>query len=215
MSANTSPDSIVYPVSTDQIAPLETVFANMATSVQNALNTRAVKGYRWADATARAAQTGMVAGDLGYQIDNDTLYRYSGSAWVIWERGDTTFTPSWTSATVTGTNTGVYNVSGGWANVVISSLVTVTGTAAVAPPLNVAGTALAANTSVIGFCSMIDASAGTSGRYLGTSVYSSPTLIAPRFTDPATGRIANLSATIPFTWASGDSIQMQFSYSVA
>lgn len=38
MSANTSPDNITYPVSTDQVAPLETVFATMATSVQNAFD---------------------------------------------------------------------------------------------------------------------------------------------------------------------------------
>lgn len=37
MPANTSPDNIQYPVSTDPVAPLEAVFANMATSVQNAL----------------------------------------------------------------------------------------------------------------------------------------------------------------------------------
>jgi hypothetical protein len=36
MSANTSPDNIVYPTTGDSVAPLETVFANMATSVQNA-----------------------------------------------------------------------------------------------------------------------------------------------------------------------------------
>lgn len=41
MSANTSPDNITYPVSTDQIAPLETVFATLATSVQLALTAQA------------------------------------------------------------------------------------------------------------------------------------------------------------------------------
>lgn len=38
MAANTSPDNITYPVSTDQIAPLESVLAVMASSVQTALN---------------------------------------------------------------------------------------------------------------------------------------------------------------------------------
>lgn len=37
MSATTSPDAIVYPVSTDFIAPLETTLAAMATSIQTAL----------------------------------------------------------------------------------------------------------------------------------------------------------------------------------
>lgn len=41
--------------------------------------------YRWADSTARNAQTGMVAGDLGYQTDTGVVYRYDGSAWKAWE----------------------------------------------------------------------------------------------------------------------------------
>lgn len=93
MPANTSPDNIVYPVSTDPVAPLETVFANMANSVQDALDgfrtdfddftaERAIQTFRWADSAARNAQTGMVAGDIGYQIDTAVGYTYSGSGWV-------------------------------------------------------------------------------------------------------------------------------------
>jgi len=44
-------------------------------------DTRQIQTFRWADATERAAQTGMVAGDIGYQIDTDAVYRYTGSAW--------------------------------------------------------------------------------------------------------------------------------------
>lgn len=94
MPAYTSPDNIQYPVSTDQVAPLETVFANMAQSTQNAFDgfridwndfeaTRQIQTFRWADAAARAAQTGMVAGDRGYQIDTGLDYIYTGSAWGI------------------------------------------------------------------------------------------------------------------------------------
>ena len=45
-------------------------------------NTRQIKTYKWADNAARTAQTGMVAGDEGYQTDTDTAYRYDGTAWV-------------------------------------------------------------------------------------------------------------------------------------
>ena len=38
MPANTSPSNIQYPISTDNVAPLETVFANMANSIQTALD---------------------------------------------------------------------------------------------------------------------------------------------------------------------------------
>jgi hypothetical protein len=81
MSANTSPDNIVYPVSTDNIAPLETVFSVMAGSVQDALDVRQAHSYKWANATARGAQTGMAAGDSGYQSDTDTYWNYNGTAW--------------------------------------------------------------------------------------------------------------------------------------
>jgi len=44
-------------------------------------NTRQIKTYKWADNAARTAQTGMAAGDEGYQTDTDTAYRYDGTAW--------------------------------------------------------------------------------------------------------------------------------------
>jgi len=42
----------------------------------------------WADATARAAATGMASDDRGYQLDTKVTYRYSGSAWVAWDAPD-------------------------------------------------------------------------------------------------------------------------------
>ena len=44
-------------------------------------NTRQIKTYKWADNAARTAQTGMTAGDLGYQTDTGTLYTYDGTSW--------------------------------------------------------------------------------------------------------------------------------------
>lgn len=38
--------------------------------------------YVWADAAARAAATGMSAGDLGVQLDTKVVYRHNGSAWI-------------------------------------------------------------------------------------------------------------------------------------
>lgn len=38
--------------------------------------------YRWADATARNSQTGMVEGDRGYQANNGRTYQRIGSAWI-------------------------------------------------------------------------------------------------------------------------------------
>lgn len=114
MPAYTSPDNIQYPVSTDPVAPLETVFANQAQSTQNAITSlrtdwnnfgadHAIHGYRWTNAAARAAQTGMVAGDTGYQIDTTASYQYTGSAWTAYMPGSRCIIPtSVTGGTATG-----------------------------------------------------------------------------------------------------------------
>jgi hypothetical protein len=39
--------------------------------------------YSWADAAARAAQTGMVKFETGFQIDTAIEYFYDGSAWQL------------------------------------------------------------------------------------------------------------------------------------
>lgn len=40
MAANTTPDNIIYPTLTDEVAPLEIIFSTMATSIQNAFTAR-------------------------------------------------------------------------------------------------------------------------------------------------------------------------------
>lgn len=81
MATTTTPDNIYVLESSDPDEPLAWQPA-MATSVQNALNSRAIRTFKWANATERSAQTGMTEGDYGDQADNATLYRYDGSAWV-------------------------------------------------------------------------------------------------------------------------------------
>ncbi|UXO93841.1 hypothetical protein Pan2_22 [Pseudanabaena phage Pan2] len=83
----TSPDSIYYADGSTPIA-IETITAAMATSVQDAFNSRIVnrrqiQTFVWANAAARTAQTGMIAGDFGYQTDTGLTYRYNGSSWVV------------------------------------------------------------------------------------------------------------------------------------
>lgn len=50
--------------------------------------------YRWADSTARGAQTGMRVDDHGYQIDTGVTYRYNGSEWVTESPGSQRIIPS-------------------------------------------------------------------------------------------------------------------------
>lgn len=82
----TSPDNIYY---ADGSTPMsaEAISAAEATSVQAALNakinnTRQIQSFVWANAAARNAQTGMTEGDVGYQLDNNTNYLYTGTAWI-------------------------------------------------------------------------------------------------------------------------------------
>lgn len=80
--ATTSPDSLFYPVGTDPIGPLQTVLASMQSSNQAALTKRAVYSFRWGSAAARTGQTGMRAGDRGYQVDTNIDYTYDGNNWT-------------------------------------------------------------------------------------------------------------------------------------
>lgn len=87
----TSPDGIYY---ADGSTPMsaEAISAAEATSVQNALDalvndTRQIQTFVWANAAARTAQTGMIAGDFGFQTDTSTTYRYVNSAWAIFYPG--------------------------------------------------------------------------------------------------------------------------------
>lgn len=90
----TSPDNLWSPDNSDNFEDLVPDLATMQGSVQAALSSRALRTYRWADTAARNSQTGMTAGDIGYQINTDVLYRYSGSTWTsISDFGSATVTP--------------------------------------------------------------------------------------------------------------------------
>ena len=64
-----------------ETATFNTAFAAVGTAFSGFTGTRQIQSFLWADNAARTAQTGMVAGDEGYQTDTDTAYRYDGTAW--------------------------------------------------------------------------------------------------------------------------------------
>jgi hypothetical protein len=86
MSANTTPDGITYPVGTDAIAPLHTVFAVMASTMQTALNNRT-----WlktvADLNGLAALTGMPTGAQAVVNDGCGVFQYNGTSWYQIDSG--------------------------------------------------------------------------------------------------------------------------------
>lgn len=221
----TSPDSIYYADGTTP-ASIATITAAMATSVQNALNVRETKSYSWADATAKAAQTGMATGEIGHQIDNDTYYIYSGSAWRIWAKQPTAYTPTLGGITSTAFTTAfVYSIAGGvvnvTGNVVMTGAVTGSGTFRVSLP-----SGYSINTSyVIIDTTYFKAPLGTSAywdnsatrEYVGyVTAYDADNVALSRMAIPTSNlELGEVSTTQPFTWATSDSYSVNFSYPVA
>lgn len=82
MASVTSPDSIVQWTNSDP-ASLVAESEAQAASIQAALLKRMRFDFVWADATERAAQTGMVQGSRGYQIDSRSEYLYDNSTWRL------------------------------------------------------------------------------------------------------------------------------------
>jgi hypothetical protein len=215
----TSPDNIYYADGTTP-ASLATITAAMATSVQDALTLREGHSFSWADTTSRNAQTGMVVGDLGYQADNDTYYRYTGSAWVIWAKAETSYSPTFTNFTASSA-TFAYMITGGRVFVTgraTCSTTLPTGAITLTTPTGYAiDMTFFANSgaSVIGVGGVDDASAA-SDLALTPRVVSSTSinLVATNAAGTYVAYVAT-SATIPLTWASGDILYVSFSYPVA
>lgn len=79
MPANTSPDNIIYPVSTDAVSPLETVFANMAQSVQDALT-----GNRTPYANVGGLPGSAITGQAALVLTTPgAWWQWDGSAWQM------------------------------------------------------------------------------------------------------------------------------------
>lgn len=214
----TSPDSIYYADGTTP-ASLADITAAIATSVQDALDVRETHSFSWADSTARAAQTGMTAGDIGYQVDNDVFYIYTGAAWAIWAKQPTAYTPTFTNFTASSTNF-TFSVAGGFVNVsgkAVSSS-TVGGGITISTPsgfdIDMTTLGAADRASQIGVGGVTDTSAST---YYNLGVRtSSSNLVVVSATNTA-GTYASIVATaagVPITWASGDILYVNFSYPV-
>lgn len=80
--ATSSPDNIFYRTGTDTFSDAAES-STQASSIQNALNLRQSYSFIWANATARGAQTGMVQGSTGYQIDTSSAYIFDNAAWRL------------------------------------------------------------------------------------------------------------------------------------
>lgn len=213
----TSPDSIYYADGTTP-ASLSAITSAMATSIQNALNVREQRSYVWPDGTAQAAQTGMDTGEIGYRVDNDIYYIYSGTAWRIWAKQPTAYTP-----TITGISTSsrsfIFSIAGGVVSVSGYGVSSGVATAAIVISLpsgfNVNAALLPTSAAVIIGTGGLDDISG-SNYSLGVRVVTNATVGLTAYNAASTNLIVvDTSASIPVAWASGDVFNVNFSYPVA
>jgi hypothetical protein len=218
----TSPDSIYYADGTTP-ASLADITAAIATSVQNALNVREARTYSWADDTAKAAQTGMATGEIGYQIDNDVYYIYSGSAWRIWAKQPTQYTPT-ISNFVNSSRSFIFSISGGVVSV--SGYAICSGAVgeiliSLPPTFNVNASLLPTSTAVLIGVGGVDDASSSANFSLGVRVSNQSTvaLVANAYNASGTGILYSTtvatSASIPLGWGIGDVFSVNFSYPVA
>lgn len=128
--------------------------------------------------------------------------------------GWTSFTPSWTNLTVgNGTNAGKYAYAG--KTVFFYTAFTLGSTSSVgsAPVLTLPQTSIDYGTAVIPIGEVFCVDTGTA-TYYGSTLWTTTTTATPRVGN-ASGTylsIVTLSATVPFTWATGDILMMRGSY---
>jgi len=207
----TSPDNIFYADNTTP-ASLATITNTMANSVQAALALREQQSFRWANDAAKSAQAGMVIGDIGYQVDDDTYYRYNGTAWVVWVRQNTAFTPTWSGASMSATNA-IYSVIAGQVFVAVEATVSsVTGTTTMTVP---SGFPIHQYSYSTGFNSVGNGLGliGATNYALSVHGATADTVALRRMDASATNLTYNsISSTSPGTWTSSSTISMNFVY---
>lgn len=180
-----------------------------------AVQLRAQTTFRWANASARGAETLMQIDSLGYQMDTNTTYRYTGTGWVIESMPRTTYTSTLTSIT-NGTIVASYELRGSmclvYAKITLGSGGTVASGAAFSLPQPIfaytdggyGGTGADAYYPRASI-TMRDVSATTT--YIGTADSVATSTMRIRQQNGTT-----ITATVPFTWAINDSIIIEAEY---
>jgi len=215
--ATTTGDNIFYRTSSTAAA-LEAESATQAGSIQVALNNRAQKNYRWANAIVKSAQTGMAINDTGYVVTENITYRYNGSVWDAWDSGWITSINAPTNLTVgtggSATSVQRYKYISGKIYFDYTFVLGTTGASVgVAPSLNLpiylmmrsgGVESLGMETGVI-----YDLSAASTVGYTKHLLLTSNT-VRISYNTATTWAITNITATAPITFASGDVIAGAF-----
>ena len=183
-------------------------------SITTVTSFRQIQTFDWVNTGARTPQTGMKAGDLGYQQNNDTRWTYTGSAWILFH-GVKTFTPDLLASMnlgTGGTRTGLVQVDH---RVVRAEMRYVFGTSTVALGTTVAAPFGTLPTSTrqygtAGQMTIYDASGTT--RYTSVVEVDASDVLAPRGSSAASTYVSSASLGGVLTPASGDVLVLQLNY---
>lgn len=223
MATVTTPDNIAADDDSDAYDPAG-AYATLQTSVQAALSKRENYTFLWADAAARTAETDMVTMSLGFQQDTKTTYIYNGTAWKLWHTAQPiAYTPTWTNLTVgSAVQLWTYTVAAGM--VTVAGYITLGAGSSVGAgpymtlplPANglITGAPSSGNNQVLGTAYMEDAGVSFyDGKMLtlvsGGVVYVKYVALNTAGTYSV---MANITSTVPFTWASGDYLTATYTY---
>lgn len=219
MAGTTTPDNLPYPDNGDLYNPTADIQA-LAEATQIALDNHEIYSYRWDDSSGRTAETGMRVGDLGYQVDTDTLYRYDGASWVVYNQPKTSYstTPSNLSVGTGGSVDSYFSVQNGWVTVEIQVLLGSSGASVGSNPTFTLptpayvpfATGVIASPPAIGNIWMFDSSTPANTVVGFVAIQDGGTSVVPRQTG-----YTSVTSTSPFTWASGDRMVLRFTYESA
>ncbi|MGG7466035.1 hypothetical protein [Plantibacter sp. YIM 135347] len=83
MPKYTAPDRMPFWDRTEPVADLNEKLEDLAKATQAAFDQREQHTFVWVDEAARNLEKGMVQGDVGYQLDTKTPYRFDGGIWRL------------------------------------------------------------------------------------------------------------------------------------
>lgn len=159
---------------------------------------------------ARTAYAYAREGLRWYDTDLDAEYLHNGSGWVLWFQDWTAYTP--TTVNFTGTVAASYQVIGATVNVRIRA--TLSAALGGQPTFSLPINASDGNPEPLGMGWLNDVSGGEYPCFIRKN---SASTAAPYAINAASTNalLANVTASIPFTWVSGDVIHLNFSYRAA
>lgn len=190
--------------------------AGLAATTAGDLSVRADRQFfqwRWSTDAERNAQTGMRHGDLGWMSDR-RAFRYSGTAWVLTDLPETTFSPGIVGGVTVGNgaNTATVSVHAGLATMSHKVFLGSTSVVGGAPRFNLPYPSPTAR-YVVGRGRFYDYSADVfydvQAIIIGSVVFLYPVIASTGY-----ATLGGVTGATPFTWAGGDYMEYTVSWAL-